>query len=91
MYVPENNRVEDRAQRIAFIREYNFAALVTGGAANGLRATHLPFILGQQPERGHAAVGADLMRRAVLQRRRVVRPTIRMTADPVRWHGARER
>ena len=45
MYVPENNRVEDRAQRIAFMREYNFAALITGGAANGLRATHLPFIL----------------------------------------------
>jgi transcriptional regulator len=45
MYAPAHNRVEDRAQRIAFMREYNFAALITGAAASGLQATHLPFIV----------------------------------------------
>jgi len=45
MYAPAHNRVEDRAQCIAFMREYNFAALVTGSAAHGLQATHLPFIV----------------------------------------------
>jgi transcriptional regulator len=41
MYSPPYNRVEDRAEVLAFLREHNFPVLVTGSGA-GLRASHLP-------------------------------------------------
>jgi len=44
MYTPASNRIEDRARHIAFMREYNFAALVTGTEGR-LLATHLPFMV----------------------------------------------
>jgi len=44
MYTPASNRIEDRARHITFMREYNFAALVTGTEGR-LLATHLPFMV----------------------------------------------
>ena len=44
MYVPSHNRMQDRAQLLAFMRQYSFATLVTCAAA-GPRATHLPFVV----------------------------------------------
>jgi transcriptional regulator len=41
MYSPPYNRVEDRAEVLAFMRANNFPALVTG-AGTSLRASHLP-------------------------------------------------
>lgn len=43
MYVPPHNRNQDRVQQLDFMRQYNFAALVTAG--RGLCATHLPFLV----------------------------------------------
>ena len=43
MYSPPYNRVEDRAEVLAFMREHNFPILVTGAVA--LRASHLPVIV----------------------------------------------
>lgn len=44
MYSPPYNRVEDRAEVLAFMRANNFPVLVTGAAA-GLRASHLPALV----------------------------------------------
>jgi transcriptional regulator len=41
MYSPPYNRVEGRAEVLAFMRDNNFPALVTG-AGTSLRASHLP-------------------------------------------------
>jgi transcriptional regulator len=43
MYSPPYNRVEDRAEVLAFMREHNFPILVT--AAGSLRASHLPVVI----------------------------------------------
>lgn len=43
MYSPPYNRVEERAEVLAFMREHNFPILVTG--ADALRASHLPVIV----------------------------------------------
>ena len=43
MYSPPYNRVEDRAEVLAFMRENNFPILVTG--AGQLRASHLPVVV----------------------------------------------
>jgi transcriptional regulator len=43
MYSPPYNRVEDRAEVLAFMREHNFPILVTG--AGELRASHLPVMV----------------------------------------------
>jgi transcriptional regulator len=43
MYSPPYNRVEDRAEVLAFMRANNFPALVT--AAGALRASHLPVVV----------------------------------------------
>ncbi len=51
MYAPANNRVDDPAQQLAFMREYNFAALVSRSGASGLSASHLPFVV-DADERG---------------------------------------
>ncbi|HWY23992.1 MAG TPA: FMN-binding negative transcriptional regulator [Nevskia sp.] len=49
MYVPSHNRMDDRAEQLAFMRQYSFAALVSTGAGPGngaaLQATHLPFVV----------------------------------------------
>ncbi len=50
MYVPSHNRMDDRAAQLAFMRQYSFAALVSAGAATGLRATHLPFVVSGEGE-----------------------------------------
>lgn len=43
MYSPPYNRVEDRAEVLAFMRANNFPALVT--ATGALRASHLPVVV----------------------------------------------
>jgi transcriptional regulator len=58
MYIPEFNRIEDRAVAIAFMRANPFAILVSN-AENGPFATHLPLLIddsaGQPTLRGHVA------------------------------------
>lgn len=44
MYIPREFREENRTVLHAFMRQYNFAAMVTNGE-KGLVATHLPFYL----------------------------------------------
>lgn len=44
MYIPAENRWTDRHAILTFMRQHNFAAMITGGEA-GLQATHLPFVL----------------------------------------------
>jgi predicted FMN-binding regulatory protein PaiB len=44
MYSPASNRIEDRARHLAVMREYNFAALITG-AESRLLATHSSFMV----------------------------------------------
>jgi transcriptional regulator len=51
MYSPPYNRIEDRTEVLAFMREHNFPILVTG--ADRLRGSHLPVIV---EERGDALV-----------------------------------
>lgn len=51
MYVPSHNRMDDRAEQLAFMRQYSFAALVSAAAGGAPRATHLPFVA---EERGGA-------------------------------------
>lgn len=46
MYIPEFNRVEDRATAIAFMRANPFAIL-TSNADDGPFATHLPVVIGE--------------------------------------------
>ena len=43
MYSPPYNRVEDRAEVLAFLREHGFALLVTG-TGGALHASHLPVV-----------------------------------------------
>lgn len=47
MYVPTINRIEDQAALLAYMRAYSFAALATSGA-DGLTATHLPFVIEEE-------------------------------------------
>jgi transcriptional regulator len=58
MYIPEFNRVEDRATALAFMRANPFAILVTD-ASDGPFATHLPVIVdedgGRLRVRAHVA------------------------------------
>ena len=57
MYSPAYNRIEDRAELLAFLRANNFALLVTG-TGGALHASHLPVIVeerdaeAQQPREG---------------------------------------
>jgi transcriptional regulator len=48
MYSPPYNRVEDRAEVVAFMRANNFPVLVT--AAGALRASHLPVVIEERGE-----------------------------------------
>jgi len=58
MYIPEFNRIEDRATALAFMRANPFAILVAA-TGTGPFATHLPFLIndsdGQITIRGHFA------------------------------------
>ena len=45
MYVPSPNRMDDRAEQVAFMRQYSFATLVTADSGAAPRATHLPFVV----------------------------------------------
>jgi len=47
MYVPKINQIEDQATLLAYMRAYSFAALATSGV-DGLRATHLPFVIEEE-------------------------------------------
>lgn len=51
MYSPAYNRVEDRAELLAFMRQHDFPVLVTG--TGQLRASHLPVVV---EERGGQVV-----------------------------------
>ena len=44
MYSPAYNRIADRAEQIAFLREHGFALLVTG-TGGALQASHLPVLV----------------------------------------------
>lgn len=44
MYVPSPNRMDDRSEQLAFIRQYSFATLVTAAPGAAPQATHLPFM-----------------------------------------------
>ncbi len=44
MYIPADFRWTDRPAILAFMRQHNFAAMITSGVAD-LHATHLPFVL----------------------------------------------
>ena len=50
MYSPPYNRLEDRAELIAFLRANNFPLLVTGLGGN-LHASHLPAMIHEEGER----------------------------------------
>ena len=50
MYSPPYNRLDDRAELLAFLREHGFALLVTG-TGGALHASHLPVLI---EERGEA-------------------------------------
>ena len=50
MYSPPYNRLEDRAELLAFMRQNNFPVLVTG-TGGALRASHLPSMLHEEGER----------------------------------------
>jgi transcriptional regulator len=58
MYIPEFNRIEDRALALGFIRANPFAILVST-TDNGPFATHLPVLINESPDqitlRGHVA------------------------------------
>lgn len=47
MYSPEAFKVEDRAIMHAFLRQHNFATLVTQHDG-GLQATHVPLVLKEE-------------------------------------------
>ncbi len=50
MYSPSYNRVEDRAELVAFMRQHNFPVLVTG-LGGALHASHLPAMVQEEGER----------------------------------------
>ena len=58
MYIPEFNRIEDRATALAFMKENPFAILVSS-SEGGLVATHLPLLVQELGDkivlRGHFA------------------------------------
>ncbi len=58
MYIPEFNRIEDRALALAFMRANPFVILVST-TANGPFATHLPFLIAESADqitlRAHVA------------------------------------
>lgn len=60
MYVPQHNRMQDRAQLLAFMRQYSFATLVTC-AGGSPRATHLPFVA-EEGEGGSLRLVAHMAR-----------------------------
>ncbi|TAN52458.1 MAG: FMN-binding negative transcriptional regulator [Betaproteobacteria bacterium] len=60
MYSPAYNRIDDRAERLAFLRANGFALLVTG-TGGALLASHLPVLV---EERGEALVLAMHMARS---------------------------
>lgn len=47
MYIPASNRISDKAMLHSFMRQYNFAVLMSTPSASGSLpfATHLPFLL----------------------------------------------
>jgi len=47
MYAPSYNRIEDRAELIAFMRQHNFPVLVTG-LGGSLHASHLPAMVQEE-------------------------------------------
>jgi len=47
MYSPPYNRLQDRAQLVAFMRQHNFPVLVTGSGGS-LRASHLPALVQEE-------------------------------------------
>jgi len=49
MYSPSYNRVEDRAELVAFMRQHNFPVLVTG-LGGSLHASHLPAMVQEEGE-----------------------------------------
>jgi transcriptional regulator len=49
MYSPSYNRVEDRVQLLAFMRQHNFPVLVTG-LGGSLHASHLPAMVQEEGE-----------------------------------------
>jgi transcriptional regulator len=50
MYSPPYNRVENRVELVAFMRQHNFPVLVTG-SGSALRASHLPALVQEEGER----------------------------------------
>lgn len=58
LYIPEFNRIEDRAASLAFMRENPFAILISP-SQNGPLASHLPLLVEERAEqlilRGHFA------------------------------------
>jgi len=50
MYAPAYNRLEDRAELLAFMRRHNFPVLITGLGGN-LVASHLPALIHEEGER----------------------------------------
>jgi transcriptional regulator len=44
MHVPSDNRMDDRARQLAFMRQYSFATLVSADAGAVPCATHLPLL-----------------------------------------------
>ena len=59
MYSPRYNRLQDRAQLVAFMRQHNFPVLVTGSGGS-LRASHLPALV--QEEGGELALDMHMAR-----------------------------
>ena len=56
MYIPGHFAVNDRAQQLQFIRKHGFATLVSHDA-NGLFATHLPFLLNENADGSISLIG----------------------------------
>ncbi|TMG88544.1 MAG: FMN-binding negative transcriptional regulator [Betaproteobacteria bacterium] len=59
VYSPPYNRLQDRAQLVAFMRQHNFPVLVTGSGGS-LRASHLPALV--QEEGGELALDMHMAR-----------------------------
>ncbi len=47
MYIPKNNLITDTAEKVAFMKQFSFAAIITA-KDNYPTATHLPFIISSQ-------------------------------------------
>jgi len=59
VYSPPYNRLQDRAQLVAFMRQHNFPVLVTGSGGS-LRASHLPALV--QEKGGELALDMHMAR-----------------------------